>query len=146
MLAAAAAVIAVVGTGTVAAVELLRDDTSQTMTAADRVLAAEDATTVAIEFPDGARARVVRSVSEEKAVLVTSDMPAAPEGKVYEIWLQHDDVMVPAGLMPDKSDQTIVLEGDAAAASAAGITVEPDGGSEAPTSDPIALFDFSEGI
>ena len=142
--AAAAAVLAVVGTGTVAAVELIRDDTSQTMSTAERVLRADDATTVAIDLPGKARARVVRSVSENRAVLVTSGMPAAPSGKVYELWLQHDNVMVPAGLMPQGSDQTFVLEGDAADASAAGITVEPEGGSDEPTSAPIALFDFSQ--
>lgn len=142
--AAAAAVLAMVGTGTVAAVELIREDSSQTMSTAERVLNAKDATTVAVDLPGAARARVVRSVSENRAVLVTSGMPAAPNGKVYELWLQHDDVMVPAGLMPDDSDQTFVLKGDAADASAAGITVEPEGGSDEPTSAPIALFDFSQ--
>jgi len=44
--------------------------------------------------------------------------------------------------MPVKADQTVVLEGDAASATAAGITVEPEGGSSAPTTEPIALFDF----
>ena len=38
----------------------------------------------------------------------------------------------------------MVLEGDAATATAAGITVEPAGGSDEPTSEPIALFDFSQ--
>lgn len=142
--AAAAAVLAVVGSGTVAAVELIREDSSQTMSTAERVLNAKDATTVAVDLPGEARARVVRSVSENRAVLVTSGMPAAPNGKVYELWLQHDDVMVPAGLMPAGSDQTFVLKGDAADASAAGITVEPEGGSDEPTSAPIALFDFSQ--
>jgi anti-sigma factor RsiW len=142
--AAAAAVLAVVGTGTVAAVELIREDSSQTMSTAERVLNAKDATTVAVDLPGAARARVVRSVSENRAVLVTSGMPAAPNGKVYELWLQHDDVMVPAGLMPAGRDQTFVLKGDAADASAAGITVEPEGGSDEPTSAPIALFDFSQ--
>jgi len=142
--AAAAAVLAVVGSGTVAAVELIREDSIQTMSTAERVLNAKDATTVAVDLPGDARARVVRSVSENRAVLVTSDMPAAPAGKVYELWLQHDEVMVPAGLMPAGSDQTVVLEGDAGDASAAGITVEPEGGSDEPTSAPIALFDFSQ--
>ena len=52
--------------------------------------------------------------------------------------------MVSAGLMPVKADQTVVLEGDAATATAAGITVEPEGGSEPPTTEPIALFDFGQ--
>ena len=52
--------------------------------------------------------------------------------------------MASAGVMPVKADQTVLLEGDAATAQAAGITVEPEGGSEHPTSEPIALFDFGE--
>jgi hypothetical protein len=52
--------------------------------------------------------------------------------------------MRPAGLMPRKADQTVVLEGDAAEAKAAGITIEPSGGSQRPTSAPIALFAFAK--
>ena len=34
-------------------------------------------------------------------MLVTEDMPAAPDGKVYQLWLQSPaDEMVSAGLMP----------------------------------------------
>jgi hypothetical protein len=47
--------------------------------------------------------------------------------------------------MPVKPDQTVMLEGDASTAAAAGITVEPEGGSDHPTSEPIALFDFGQG-
>ena len=73
-------------------------------------------------------------------------MPPAPAGKVYELWFQDDDgAMIPAGLMPAKSDQTVVLTGDANDATGVGITVEPVGGSDKPTSDPIALFEF-EGV
>jgi hypothetical protein len=46
--------------------------------------------------------------------------------------------------MPVKADQTVVLDGVAATATGAGITVEPAGGSDHPTSDPIALFDFGD--
>lgn len=115
------------------------------LTAAERVLQAPDAEEVAVDLGEAGRARVVRSVSEDRAVIVTDDMVPAPEGKVYELWLQSPQgQMVPAGLMPDAADQTVVLEGSAAEATAVGITVEPAGGSEAPTTDPIALFDLSE--
>jgi anti-sigma-K factor RskA len=52
--------------------------------------------------------------------------------------------MVPAGMMPEGPDHTMLLEGPAADAIAVGITVEPEGGSPAPTTEPIALFDLSE--
>ena len=80
-----------------------------------------------------------------KAVLVTEKMPPPPEGMVYQLWLdQPVSGMVSAGVMPVKEDQTVMLEGDAATAEAAGITIEPAGGSEHPTSEPIALFDFGQ--
>lgn len=115
-------------------------------TAAERVMAAPDATRTTQSFPDGAKATLVLSRSERTAVIVTDDMAPAPEGKVYELWLQSPEGdMLPAGLMPDDSDATVVLDGDASQATGVGITVEPDGGSEAPTSEPIALFELEEG-
>jgi hypothetical protein len=73
-------------------------------------------------------------------------MPPAPDGKVYELWLQRaDGQMVAAGLMPSGSDVTYLLEGDATNAIAAGITIEPaPDGSKAPSTDPVALFPFEE--
>ena len=142
-MAAAAAVIALIGGGVVASQPWDDDSTQQPqLTAADRVLADPDAEHVLKEFPDGATATVVRSRAEDRAVLLTTKMPAAPDGMVYELWLQKGGVMVPAGLMPDEADQTVLLDGDANDATAIGITVEPDGGSTEPTSAPIALFEL----
>ncbi len=88
-----------------------------------------------------ATATVVLSRSEGRAVILTDDMDPAPNGHVYELWLQTPGGdMVPAGLMPDRSDTVMLLDGDASQATAVGITVEPEGGSPQPTSDPIALF------
>ncbi|MDN5744822.1 MAG: anti-sigma factor, partial [Nocardioidaceae bacterium] len=65
----------------------------------------------------------------------------APEGKVYELWLQSPaGVLDSAGLMPDHRHATVLLKGDASRATGVGITVEPNGGSERPTSEPIAFF------
>jgi predicted anti-sigma-YlaC factor YlaD len=141
----AAAVLAVAGVAGVAWQPWDRaEETTQTqLTASERVLRAADAERVSLSFPDGARATVVRSRVEGQAVIRTTDMPPAPEGSVYELWLQHEDgSMSPAGLMPGKADQTVLLEGDASAAVGAGITVEPEGGSAQPTSEPIAVFEF----
>lgn len=115
------------------------------LTAAEQVLRAPDAQAVQVDLGEAGRATVTRSPSVGKAVIATEDMVPAPSGKVYALWLQSPEgEMLPAGLMPDEPDQTVVLEGDAASATAAGITVEPAGGSPEPTSEPIALFDFSE--
>lgn len=143
-LAVAAAVVAVVGGGVATAVELTRDDQVQVQPSpVDQVLNAADARSVTVDLPGEGELRLVRSVSQGKAVLVTTDMPAPPPGKVYELWLQADGKFLPAGLMESAGDRTVLLEGDAAAAEGAGITVEPAGGSPQPTTVPLAMFDLS---
>lgn len=121
-----------------------QDDTT-TLTAADRVIRADDAVSHTEELPDGSRATVYLSRSEGRAVLRTEDMAPAPDGKVYELWLQTPQgAMEPAGLMPDDPDTTVLLDGDASAAVGVGVTVEPDGGSKQPSSDPILLFPLAD--
>jgi anti-sigma-K factor RskA len=144
-LAAAAALIAAVGTGVVVT-QPWADDSSQTpqVSAVDRVLQAEDAERYT-QTIDGAEATLVRSRSLNQAVLVTQDMAPPPDGKVYELWLDHEGVgMVSAGLMAQGGEQQILLEGDPATALGAGITVEPAGGSEEPTLPPVTLFAFEQ--
>ena len=108
------------------------------------VLQADDVRSVHQGLPDGSGATVYVSRSEGAAVIRTSDMTLAPEGKVYELWLQTPDgVMEPAGLMPDDPNATVLLDGDASSSTGVGITVEPDGGSKEPTTAPILLFDLT---
>jgi len=112
------------------------------LTATQQVLQAEDAQHVETKVGT-ATATIVRSPSLRKAVIVTANMPAAPEGKVYELWLQQGSAMVKAGLMPAGPSNTVLLTGDAATASGVGITVEPAGGSETPTLPPVTLVAFA---
>lgn len=143
-LAAAAAVLAVLGVGATVT-QPWEDDTKQVPVAAKEVLDASDAERVSLTVGD-AEATMVRSVSLGKAVIVTNGMPPAPEGKVYELWLQQPEgTMVPAGLMPEGEDVTYLLEGDASDAIGAGITIEdaPDGAT-VPHTPPVALFDFEQ--
>jgi Anti-sigma-K factor rskA/Putative zinc-finger len=139
----AAVVLALVGV-TGAIWQPWNDDSSQTLSATDRVLADKSAQRFSQDIPGGGSVTLVRSVKLHRAVLVAEDMPPAPKGKTYQLWLQSpEQVMEPAGLM-DSDQRTALLDGDADVAIGAGITVEPNGGSDAPTSDPVVLFDFSE--
>lgn len=113
------------------------------LTVAEQVLRAPDAQSVNIDLGGAGKATVTRSKSLHKAVIRTQDMASAPDGQTYQLWLQQHGEMIPAGLM-EGGDQEIVLDGDAATASAAGVTVEPDGGSERPNLPPVALFPFSQ--
>jgi anti-sigma-K factor RskA len=136
LVAAAAAVVAV--GGGVAVVQPWADDPSAT----ERVLEAPDAQSWTKEFPDGSRATVTRSEELNQAVIETEDMAAPPAGSVYELWLQRDGEMVPAGFMPDSPDNQVLLSGDAATADGAGITIEPEGGSPEPSDQVVHVFEF----
>jgi anti-sigma-K factor RskA len=140
----AAAAVTVLGTG-VAIVQPWDDDSTSheeppQLTAIEQVLNAPDRRRIVQAFEDGSKATVVVSADLSKAVVVTEDMAPPPPGKVYELWYQHGDEMVPAGIMPDDPDATVLLDGEADEAAAVGITVEPEGGSPEPTTQPVALF------
>jgi anti-sigma-K factor RskA len=142
LVAAAAAVILAVG-GIVW--NATRPEPQQRLTATEQVLRAPDAQRYEKAI-DGARATVVRSPSLHRAVIIADNMPAAPAGKDYQLWFAIPGKgMVSAGLMPHgaKPTLTVPLDGDASQATGVGITVEPAGGSTAPTSAPIALIAFS---
>jgi anti-sigma factor RsiW len=142
-LAVVASVLGIAGVGTLVW-EQQHQSTGQ-LSVADRVLQAADAKRVTVTLPDGSSASVIRSVAEGRAVLVARDLPAAPDGHTYEMWLQTPaGKMVPAGIMDRGSSRPVLLRGDATTATAAGLTIEPDGGSDSPTTEPIALFDFEK--
>lgn len=141
LLVAAAAVLLVAVAGTLWVRPWSGDQSVVPPTATERVLEADDAARFTQRFDDGSRATVVVSRSEGRAVILTEGMALPPQGKVYELWLQTPKgAMEPAGLMPDDDNATVLLDGDASRATGVGITVEPDGGSPQPTSDPIAYF------
>ncbi|MFI9562824.1 anti-sigma factor [Streptomyces rishiriensis] len=107
------------------------------------VLAAPDARARTAKLSGGATGTVVVSASRNRAVLVVSAMARPPHGRVYQIWFDDGGAMRSAGLMdPSRSDQAVLLRGAVGAASGVGITVEPDGGSQQPTSAPLALWEF----
>ena len=140
----AAALALVVGIGATVTQPWADESDVPRLTAAEQVLQAPDAEEVFLDLGEAGRATVVRSKSEDRAVIRTEDMVSAPKGKAYELWFINGDEFTSAGLMPDAPDQTVVLDGSAAQAAAVGITVEPAEGSEQPTTPPIAVFDLTE--
>jgi anti-sigma-K factor RskA len=138
-LVAAAAVVATLGVG--ATVWHPWDETSQ-VSLADSVLSAGDAIRSTSTI-GGAEVTLVRSPSLGQAVLVADSLPVPAEGKVYQLWLQNPaGQMVSAGLLPRQSSQKYLLTGNARDALAAGVTLEPTGGSDEPTTAPLTLFEF----
>ncbi|MBO1337949.1 anti-sigma factor domain-containing protein [Streptomyces sp. VRA16 Mangrove soil] len=107
------------------------------------VLAAPDARTSTAKLAGGATGTVVVSASQDKAVLVVSGMNRPPHGEVYQMWFDDGGTMRAAGLLDaGRRDQAVLLSGNVDGASGMGITVEPTGGSDHPTSAPVALMSF----
>ncbi|MET9607429.1 anti-sigma factor [Streptomyces sp. NPDC006512] len=110
----------------------------QQLDAVSTVLAAPDARTVHGRAANGALTTVVASDRQNKAVFTAANLPAPAAGKTYQLWLDHDGTMRPAGLIDD--DGTVVLTGNPADAGAVGLTLEPAGGSPQPTTEPLLLM------
>ncbi|MFJ3901677.1 anti-sigma factor [Streptomyces sp. NPDC090025] len=106
--------------------------------AVSAVLAAPDARTVHGKAANGALTTVVASDRQNRAVFTAAGLPAPGAGKTYQLWLDHDGTMLPAGLI--EHDGTVLLAGDPADAGAVGLTLEPAGGSPRPTTDPLLLL------
>ncbi|MFD6248338.1 anti-sigma factor [Streptomyces roseolus] len=112
--------------------------TQQQLDAVSAVLAAPDARTVHGRSANGALTTVVTSEQQNKAVFTAAHLPAPGTGRTYQLWLDHDGTMRPAGLI--EHDGTVILTGDPADAGAVGLTLEPAGGSPQPTTDPLLLM------
>ncbi|KGN41511.1 anti-sigma factor [Knoellia aerolata] len=141
---AGVAAAAVIGVATLAWQPWDDADTGQQVTATEQVLRAEDAQR--LEQPMGAsEIAIVRSPSMKQAVFVADAMPTPPAGRAYQLWFDVPGLgMVSAGMIPtSNATVAVMLKGDASAATGAGITLEPETGSEHPTSDPVALFTFA---
>ena len=107
----------------------LSEDLDEVQKAVD-VLADPAARSVPLE---GANGRLVVN-SEGEAALVVQGLPAAPKGKTYELWVIREGSPRRAGLFEGDDERDLVLldedvEGDATVA----VTLEPDGGVDAPT-------------
>jgi anti-sigma-K factor RskA len=85
----------------------------------------------------GARAELV-TLEGDRAVLVVENMPPVPEGKTYQIWVIEDNVPKPSGLFkPGEDSVAAVVEHPLGGGDVIAVTVEPEGGSPKPTSEPM---------
>jgi anti-sigma-K factor RskA len=148
MLSAAAAVLAAIAIslGVVAyqadqRADRLATETSQLRDQADRVgslLAAPDAENAAAAVQGGGQAAVVASADRGEVVLLAEALPALPADRTYQLWLIGDEI-VSGGVVdvPADGDVTYLTAGELAGVTTIALSVEPEGGSEQPTTPPI---------
>ncbi|VXB02882.1 Anti-sigma-K factor RskA [Arthrobacter sp. 9V] len=136
--AAAAAVIALGGIGVGAYVSSQNDPVNQ-------VLQAQDVQKKSAPVPGGGTATISASSAKDSFVVLMDGVAPAPDGKVYQLWTLPKDgsAPVPQGTMDAETlSKPAVVKGLSTASSVA-ITVEPTGGSSAPTTDPVLVVGLS---
>jgi len=140
LVSAAAAVVVLVGGGVILSGVLTPENNAPIV--ADKltqIRTADDAQQAVAPVAGGGTATLVWSGELASAALLADDLPELPAHQVYELWYINEGVARPAGTFTVDStgDVQQVLDGDMKAGDMVGVTIEPLGGSETPTTDPI---------
>ena len=137
-LAAAAATLVVAGGGAYG-VQAMLDDEPPLSQAATRVFEAQDAHTATVETTDGGQLTVAVSAGRKEMAVDTRELPPLDENSVYQLWSVRGDEMVSAAILSDPEIGAAMGMPDEETQVA--LTVEPAGGSEQPTTEPIVQVD-----
>ncbi len=87
----------------------------------------------------GARAEVT-ALKDDRAILVVEDMPSMPDDRTGQVWVIRDEKPEPSGLLePSGNMAATAITTNLRGADAIAVTVEPAGGSDEPTSDPVLV-------
>jgi hypothetical protein len=90
-------------------------------------------------------ATLVWSGQLAESVLIVDGLATLPDEKTYELWYIGEDGPISAGVFNTHraGESWRVLDGAMSAGDAVGVTVEPAGGSEQPTTDPLIVIHTS---
>lgn len=100
------------------------------------VLAAPDARATSDRDAEGHAIGVIASAEEGSAIVTLSGFEDLPKSRVHQLWLMRPDVQ-PRSLGLFDGDTPLVADGMNTDATSLAVTVEPDGGSAQPTSQPV---------
>ena len=142
LVAAAAAVALFVGGGIVGT-SLTQNGSSSSQQASASALAelyaASDVQSAHSTIEGGGEATVMWSNRLATSAVIAQGLASLPSGKTYEAWYINGSSATPAGTFTPGGDNTTwhVLTGRMTPGDVVGVTVEPAGGSQAPTTTPI---------
>lgn len=91
----------------------------------------------------GVRADVLLAPGAGLAAAALEALPPAPAGHVYQAWLIEGTTPRPAGLLEGAGLLLLAPGGDLRTFTAFALTLEPAGGSPAPTTDPLVVVPFA---
>jgi anti-sigma-K factor RskA len=141
--AVAAALALIVGGSSV--VNLVNDATYQQQQADQlaQITTSEDMQQSVAAVSTGGTATLMWSEELGKSVVVADGLPDLSNDETYELWyINGEGTPTAAGLFDMEGSDSVwrVLEGEMQAGDTVGVTVEPKGGSEQPTTDPIVAI------
>ncbi|WP_241992308.1 anti-sigma factor domain-containing protein [Cryobacterium lactosi] len=145
-LVAAAAAVALFVTGTFAGQAIYGDPSrefaQEQAAGLAEINAAADTQRASTQTADGQDATLVWSGDLGLSAIIVDDLPALGDDKDYQLWYIGAAGPVSAGTFDSDGSGTAwrVLDGTMTAGDTVGVTVEPKGGSEQPTTDPIVAI------
>jgi anti-sigma-K factor RskA len=106
------------------------------------ITSADDKQQAVADVTGGGSATLVWSNELQSSAVIVDGLATLPDGKVYELWYIGGDGPRAAGTFTVNADGSTwrVLDGDMQAGDTIGVTVEPSGGSEQPTTTPIVAI------
>lgn len=143
VLAAAAAAVAIFASGSLLGQGLTGPGSEQQQASSlAELTAASDLESSVSAIDGGGSAKLIWSPELERSAMLVDDLPALDGGQTYQLWYIDGSGPRSAGLFDAASTGTSwrVLDGSKSDDDAVGITVEPEGGSSAPTTDPILVI------
>lgn len=105
------------------------------------LLSTPDARLISGTLPNGTSGTVVVSAGRDELLFLTRNLPEAPDGRTYQLWVVGPDGPRSAGLLDSPSAP--VLASGLSGAQKVALTVEPRGGSAKPTTDPLMAMSLA---
>lgn len=140
----AAAVVLIAALGLTVRAGLQAQSDLTTASQINQIQAASDAAHQTVDISGGGTATVVWSLELRQAAVLIDGIKGLPAGSTYELWyMDAAGAATPAGTFEPAEDgrRSIVLAGTMDAGDTIGVTVEPAGGSPAPTGDPLFVVE-----
>ncbi len=115
---------------------------SQEASSVTEISAASDSQHASSSVVGGGTATLIWSNKLQRSVVVLDKLPSLPAGKTYELWyIAGSDIRSAGTFAAADSGKTVqVLKGTMTDGDTVGITVEPAGGSQQPTTKPVAAI------